>query len=342
MVVQVLTPILPAEDRSLTGRMVGQVHVTVIGAGAFGTAVGVAFARAGHAVTLYCRTPEQAAAINAHGENRGYFPGHPLPRNVSATCDLESAGAADAVCLAFPAKEMDGYITRFEQVLEPGTVVINLVKGLHEVDFTFAALFARRLPELRYVALKGPTFARPLFNAEWSGLTCGTNSESARQLVRELFRDQPVDLDHCNSAEAVDAVSAIKNVYAVVLGLVASMGLSENTTFLLISRIVKEIGVLLRRLDCDGSALLCHCGLGDTLLTGLCDTSRNRTLGFMMGKGIPIDPNRSGFLAEGVRAVATLHRRGGGPDTPLLEAILDILEGRAAPISVLGVFGSGR
>ncbi|SHI36009.1 glycerol-3-phosphate dehydrogenase (NAD(P)+) [Roseomonas rosea] len=316
-----------------------KASVTVIGAGAFGTAVGVSLARGGHAVTLCCRTEEQASAINAEGENRNYFPGHALPNTVSATSRLEPALSADVVCLAFPAKQMDDYVARFERDLPPDAIVINLVKGLHDQTFTFAGLFAQRLPGVRYVALKGPTFARPLFNAEWSGLTCGTSSESARQVVQDLFRGLPVDLDHCASAEAVDAVSAIKNVYAVVLGLVASMGLTENTTFLLISRIVKEISIILRRLGYDSSALLCHCGLGDTLLTGLCDTSRNRTLGFMMGKGIPIDPNRSGFLAEGSRAVTTLHRRAGGPDTPLLEAVQEILAGHAQPISILAILG---
>jgi glycerol-3-phosphate dehydrogenase (NAD(P)+) len=330
----------PAPAMAAAGRATARrASITVIGAGAFGTAVGVSLARGGHAVTLYCRTAAQADSINAEGENRAYFPGHALPRSVSATHDLDSVLGADAVCLAFPAKQMDDYVAHFTRALPPEAVVINLVKGLHDETFTFAGLFAQHLPNVRYVALKGPTFARPLFNAEWSGLTCGTTSESARQLVEELFRGLPVDLDHCGSAEAVDAVSAMKNVYAVVLGLVASMGLTENTTFLMISRIVKEISVLMRRLGYDSTALLCHCGLGDTLLTGLCDTSRNRTLGFMLGKGIPIDPNRSGFLAEGSRAVTTLHRRAGGADTPLLEAVLEILAGRAQPISILAVLG---
>ncbi len=313
-------------------------HIAVLGAGSFGTAVAATLARSGHAVDLYCRTAEQAELIQDTRENRRYFPGHKLQAQITATNDLDRALAANVIFLAFPARMMDDYAGKIAAGAPSDAIVVNLVKGLHEEAFTFAALFERVKPSVRYVSLKGPTFARPLFLGEWSGLTCGTSSEPARALVTDLFKDAPIVLDYSASAEAVDAVSAAKNVYAIVLGLAASVGLSENTTYLFVTLILKEISVIVRRLGFDPAVLLSFAGVGDTLLTGLCDTSRNRTLGVMMGRGIPIDSSRSDFLAEGARAVSTLRRHLEGAETPLLDAVLAILEHRAEPMSILNVF----
>lgn len=316
-------------------------HVSVLGAGSFGTAMATAMARSGFAVDLYCRTPEQSQSIRESGENQRYFPGYRLRDGITATSDLDLCLAADVICLAFPARNMDGYARQIGAAAKDGAVVINLVKGLHEQDFTFAALFAREAPQTRYVALKGPTFARPLFLGEWSGLTCGTASEPAREMVERLVAGAPVALDFCASAHAVDAVSAMKNVYAIVLGLSAAVGSSENTTYLLVTLILKEMRAILEGLDYPVDAMMSYAGVGDTLLTGLCDTSRNRTLGLMLGKGIPIDPLRSNFLAEGARAVSILRGQAPQVQAPLLDAVLAILENEAPPMSIFNIF-SGR
>jgi glycerol-3-phosphate dehydrogenase (NAD(P)+) len=314
-------------------------EIAVLGAGAFGTAMAESIARSGRDVALFCRTSEQAKAIQASGENRRFFPGQKLHPAIVATNDQQQALACPIVFLAFPAKNIDVYADLLASSARSGTILVNLVKGLHLRHFTFASLFTERVPQATYVAFKGPTFARPLFLGEWSGLTCGVDSEATLKQIRMLFQGSHVDIDWCGSATAVDAVSAIKNVYAIALGLAASIGLSENTIFLMVSRIVKEIRAILQLLSLDTEALFCYCGLGDTLLTSFCDTSRNRTLGFMIGKGIPIDSSRSDFLAEGVRAISVLHHRIDHSATPILNALVEILEHRAEPLSILEGLG---
>ena len=156
--------------------------------------------------------------------------------------------------------------------------------------------------------------------------------------MARLFAHASVALDHSDSPGAIDTVSAVKNVYAVALGISAALGLSENTTFLLVSRIIKEIRTILIALGHDADVMLTYSGLGDTLLTGFCDTSRNRTFGFMLGRGLFIDTERSGFLAEGVRAFAILRARVDRP-LPLLDVIVDILEHRVEPLAMLETLG---
>lgn len=311
--------------------------VAILGAGSFGTAIAAAIARSGHRVNLYCRTSEQAHEIERTRENRRYFPGHTIPSLIHATNDIDTALAAPIVFLAFPARTIDFYAEKLCSAREHLTIV-NLVKGLHQEHFTFAQLFEKQVPQASYVALKGPTFAKPIFLGELSGLTCATRSIESRRIMSALFSGSMIDLDYSSSPEAVDALSAMKNVYAVSLGIGAALGWSENTIFLLVSQIIREMRSVLANLGWDQEALLTYSGLGDTLLTGFCDTSRNRTLGFMMGRGLHIDTTRSGFLAEGARTIAILRDRITSP-IPIVDAIIEILEHRAEPIALIEALG---
>jgi glycerol-3-phosphate dehydrogenase (NAD(P)+) len=308
-------------------------RICVFGAGAFGTAIATVLARSGVPVGLYCNTREQAAEIRAHSSNGRYFPGFRLPDGISPTDDFRDALSADIHFLAFPARTMSTYV---ESVDDRATLtVVNLVKGFHERHLTFANLFERELPNIRYVALKGPTFARQLFLGEPSGLTCGSRDPASIAAIRELFRDTSVDVDGCGAPDAVDAISAIKNVYAIAIGMAASLGFAENTIYMLLSRIVREIRSAFGKLGLEDAVFYNYAGLGDIMLTSMCDTSRNRTFGTMLGRGVPIDFERSGFLAEGVRSIGILRREMDGVDLPILQTINNVLSGRAAPLSLL-------
>lgn len=320
--------------------------LAVLGAGSFGTAVATALARAGNRVTMLCRTPEQATQIDREHRNPRFFPGHALSPLIDATADADAALGAAILFLAFPSRVMDDYAGRIAAAAAPGTLVVNLIKGLHPDHFTFAELFAARAPQVGYVALKGPTFSRPLFLGEWSGMTCGADDPADGARVAALFESAgALAIDTIGSARSVDVASALKNVYAIALGLVGSTGPSENTTFMAATLVVKELRRVLDALGCSPEVLWSFAGVGDILLTGLCDTSRNRTIGLMMGKGVPIDLVRSDFVAEGVRAVGALEARLGGPEggrvaTPLLDAVAAVLHGRASPTHIFDTFGA--
>lgn len=314
--------------------------LAVLGAGSFGTAIATALARGGNRVTMLTRTPEQAAEINAGGNPR-FFPGHTLNPLIDATADLSAVIGADMLFLAFPSKVMDDYAARIGREARAGATVVNLIKGLHPGRFTFARLFAELAPDKAYVALKGPTFSRPLFLGEWSGMTCGADDPAQGRAVTDLFGGGgALAIDTVDSAASVDIASALKNVYAIALGLVGSTGPSENTTYLAATLVIKELRRVLDSLGCVPDVLWSFAGVGDILLTGLCDTSRNRTIGLMMGKGIPIDFVRSDFVAEGVRAVDALEAHlGSDVETPLLDAVADVLHGRAGPSRIFETFG---
>ena len=235
--------------------------LSILGAGSFGTAIATALARGGNAVTLLCRTPEQAREIGESRRNPRFFPGHTIDPLIAATADVETALTADIVFLAFPARAMDDYAVRLAAAARPGVVVVNLIKGLHPAHFTFAELFASRAPGLGYVALKGPTFSRPLFLGEWSGMTVGADDPATGDRVAALFANAgALAIDRIGSARSVDVASALKNIYAIALGLVGSTGPSENTIFMAATLVIKELRGVLDALGCAPEVLWSFAG----------------------------------------------------------------------------------
>ncbi|MFL1462853.1 NAD(P)H-dependent glycerol-3-phosphate dehydrogenase [Roseococcus sp. DSY-14] len=317
-------------------------RIAVLGGGSFGTAVAAAAARGGEEVALVCRTARQAEAIGRTGRNADYFPDIALPPGLRATAEVDACRAAEVLFLAIPARHMDDYMPLLSGGLRPGAAVVNLVKGLDTRRLTFAERFAQDAPGVGYVALKGPTFARPLLLGEYSGLTIGTADPALEARLRALFGGGAIDFDSCASAAAVDAVSALKNIYAIMLGVLASLNLSDNTRFMFITRVLAEARQVMEVLGFDPGVVSLYCGVGDILLTGSCDTSRNRTLGLMIGKGIPVDPNRPDFLAEGVRSVRIIAEHLPPGAAPLIGALTAVLDGAIPPGEMPDILLRGR
>jgi glycerol-3-phosphate dehydrogenase (NAD(P)+) len=305
--------------------------IAVLGGGSFGTAMGVAAARSGNRVSLICRTELQAELIRETRKNSSYFPDVEISPLVTASSDVNLCLEADIVFIAIPARFIDEYLEIIVKRMKPGSMVVNLVKGLDSKYLTFAEHFQENASGVEYVALKGPTFARPLLLGELSGLTIGAQSEEAERRLRAVFAGTSLDFDASRSPASVDMVSALKNVYAIILGVVASLNMSDNTRFMIITRIIAEAREVVDSLGMDGSVISKYCGVGDILLTGMCDTSRNRTLGVMIGKGIPVDANRPDFLAEGVRSVRIMLKHLTPGVAPLIEYLAKVLDGKSTP-----------
>lgn len=319
---------------------VDEGRVAVIGGGGLGTAIAAGIARSGHHVTLLCRTAAQSDAIRTTGINHRYFPGLPLPSGIATTADLADVTDVDVVFLATPITAIEEYALTLAPIVSPAMVVVNMAKGLHARHLSTARLFAGAMPRNPYLALKGAVFARPLLLAEWSGMTLGHDPRHADAAARvaALLDIRSLLVERFPSAEAVDVVSALKGVYGIFLGLLASTGASENTMFLGLTFVFREMSRILSALGLDPRVMMSFAGVGDTLLTGLCDTSRSRTWGLMIGKGA-IDLKQVADAFDSLRTVAILRGHLGDAPTPLLDAVVAVMDGGAAPSSIVRAFG---
>lgn len=278
-------------------------RVSVIGAGAWGTALACVARRAGRDVTIWAREADVVAAINDDHENKIFLPGVPLDPALTATDDLALAARADALLLVAPAQFLRATCAAIAPHLAPGVPVVICSKGIEqESGALMTEVVAETLPGRPVAVLSGPTFAAEVARDLPTAVTlaCADN-DIADALVAAiggpLFR--PYLADDLVGAEVGGAV---KNVLAIACGVTAGRGLGDNARAALITRGLAEMTRLALVKGGRAETMAGLSGIGDLTLTCTDMQSRNYSLGVAVGEGRTLDEimaeRRS--VAEGV------------------------------------------
>lgn len=313
-------------------------RIGVIGAGAWGTALALAAARAGRKVTLWVREPDVLESIRHNGVNARFLPRVPLPAEIESTGELPAATDADALLLAVPAQHVRHLVTRLGAGVLAGKPLVLCAKGIERQT---GKLLTEILVETGAAIpgiLSGPSFARDVADGLPTAVTIAAPGSVSRRLqssfAHATFRPY-ASADLTGTALG----GAAKNVYAIGSGIVAGMGLGESAQAALIARSFAEFLRLGRAMGARDETLMGLSGLGDLVLTATSSTSRNFSFGLALGKGTPLtrmlEPGRP--LAEGVETAPALVARGSrhGIELPVAEAISDILGGKLTLDSAL-------
>jgi len=286
-------------------------HITVIGAGAWGTGLAIILGRKGaHSIRLWAREPEVCEAISAHRVNEHFLPGRCIPPSVLATGDLQEAlHGAEIVVSVMPSQHCRQLFRAAAPFLRPAMLFVSATKGLEEktllrmtevISQTISAeaKFAPRLG-----ALSGPSFATEAARGDPTALTiASTDGELAKTIQRE-FGDPRFRLYTNDDVIGVELGGALKNVIAIAAGICHGLGLGHNSIAALITRGLTEMTRLV--VACGGrvETMSGLAGLGDLVLTCTGGLSRNRNVGVELGRGrkLPeIIAGMHGSVAEGV------------------------------------------
>jgi glycerol-3-phosphate dehydrogenase (NAD(P)+) len=276
---------------------------TVIGAGAWGTALAMVAARAGRAVALYARDADHAARIAAQRENPR-LPGVALTADIAVTNDLASAARADIVLVATPAQHLRGAVNALAPHLAPATPVIACAKGIEHGTHKFMTdIIAETAPRAVPAILSGPSFADDVARGLPTAVTLAAKDEAlAAKLVQALgsptFRPY-----HSTDVRGVEIGGAAKNVLAIAAGIVVGKRLGASAQAALTTRGFFELSRFGRALGARPETLVGLSGLGDLILTCSTAQSRNFAAGLALGRG---EPPPAGKLAEGVSTAPVL------------------------------------
>ncbi|MGH6944829.1 MAG: NAD(P)H-dependent glycerol-3-phosphate dehydrogenase [Geminicoccaceae bacterium] len=309
--------------------MVGIDTVAVVGAGAWGTALALAAARAGRRVVLYARDPEVVASI-ASRRIHPRFPDIPLDPAIRASSALEDALAADAVLLAIPAQTLRAVC---RELSGPGAPLLICAKGLESArGVRLSEVAADECPGRAVAVLSGPNFAAEIARGLPAATTLAcTDAELGRRLAEALsgpgFRVYWTD-----DLIGVEIGGALKNVLAIAAGMVAGRGLGENARAAIITRGLAELGRLGEALGARRETLAGLAGMGDLVLSATSPTSRNMACGHAIGSGADPKALRAapGALVEGIFTAGAAVRLAArhGIEVPISAAVDAILEGR--------------
>ena len=304
--------------------------IGIVGAGAWGTGLAQAAARAGRRVLLFARDPAVVRSIRADRINPRHLTDVALEPAVDATAELADLGAADLLLLTVPAQTLRGVA----RGLPPGPAPLVIgAKGLETATGQrLSQVLASERPKSRVAVLSGPNFAREVALGLPAAATLGCADPALGQALAEALSGPSFRVYWTDDVIGVEVGGAIKNVLAIAAGVVAGRGLGENARAALITRGLAELARLGAALGARRETLMGLAGLGDLILSASSLTSRNMAFGHAIGQGA--DPQalcaRPGPLVEGVFTAAAVTRLAEerGVELPICAAIDAILAGR--------------
>jgi len=296
------------------------MRISVIGAGAFGTAMAIAAARAGNEVVLWAHDPDVAATIRETGANPDYLAGMPLSDRIRATNDLQEAATfADTMFMVVPSHHYREVLTNLRGHLRDGVKVISGTKGIENESLApMSAVTADVLGGhlAAFAVLSGPTFALETARGDPTAAVIASKDAAFAQEVQQVMSSPTFRLYHSSDVAGVELAGSLKNVIAIAAGVLEGMGLGFNTTAALITRGLHEMTRLGLALGGRLETFAGLAGMGDLVLTCTGALSRNRTVGVLLGKGKTLDDilREAKFVAEGIktsRAARALSERHG-------------------------------
>jgi glycerol-3-phosphate dehydrogenase (NAD(P)+) len=277
--------------------------IVFVGAGAIGTALGNLLAMKNDCrVILHSVEEDVVNSINNDHLNPAYFPSIPLTPSLKATQQNEVLNEARIIFLAIPSGVVIDYLVSLKNFIHPDAILVNLAKGFGNEHRNICETLRENFSN-PVCALKGPTFAREIINQLPTGFTLGFREDFVKDTLTDIFDKTTVHLDYTHDITGVEILSILKNIYAIVLGIVDAQFDSPNLRFLVLTKAFREMRKILLHFQGDEATLFRYCGYGDFTLTALNDLSRNRTLGLLIGKGFFSEQVSHELVLEGKKAV---------------------------------------
>ena len=293
--------------------------IAVIGAGSWGTALALVAARGARQVRLWAHSAEVAGALERERVNTIYLPGFTLADNIAPTSNLEEAIAgAQLVITVVPSHVCREVYTRLKPYVTPEMILTSATKGIEiasqmRMEEVIADVLGSGFPP-RYVALSGPSFALEVARDEPCAIVAAARDLSWAAVVQEALSSRRFRIYTNTDVVGVETAGAIKNIMAIATGAVNGLGLGYNSAAALVTRGLAEMTRLAVRLGGRRETMAGLAGLGDLVLTCFGQLSRNRRVGYELGRGRKLDEivGEMREVAEGVktaRAAFELARR---------------------------------
>jgi len=300
--------------------------VDIVGAGAFGTALGVALARGGASVTLLAREAAQVDEINTAYTNTARLPGVTLPDGLRATTD-PGALCAPVLLLSIPTQTLAGFLSSQGQNLSAQTLVacckgVDLASGLGPVGVIDAAL-----PGRTAAILTGPSFAADIARGLPTALTLACADADAGRALQMILSTPTLRLYRSSDVTGAELGGALKNVVAIAAGLAIGAGLGESARSALMTRGFAEMRRFATARGARAETMAGLSGFGDLVLTCTSEKSRNFSHGVALGRGETPDPTRTVEGLATAQAIATIAARD-GIDMPITALVTAVASGK--------------
>ena len=323
------------------------MNLTVLGAGAWGTALAASVAER-HPTVLWAHDPGQAEVMRGSRRNPRYLPGVTLPASLGVDADFDAAlghARGGLVIIATPMAALGELLAALRGRTDG---VLWLCKGFQQGSGRLGHEVAQAVaPDLRVGVVSGPSFAIEVARDQPTALVAASVDPQLCTDAVEALHSESLRVYTSNDPVGVEVGGAVKNVLAIATGIADGMptraggseGLGLNARAALITRGLVEMTRLGVALGARAETFMGLSGLGDLVLTATGDLSRNRGVGLLLARGLPLAQILAelGHVAEGVSTAPMVLRRAraAGVEMPITEAVVAVLEGRLTPVRAL-------
>lgn len=327
------------EQQNLSAESKMHLRVTVLGGGSFGTAMANLAARNGCDTIMWIRDKATAAEIQASKINQRYLPDFTLEATLKVVSDLDSAiRNRDIILVAIPSHSFRSVLRQIAPMIS-AQVVVSLTKGIEKDTFCFMSdIIRQELPEVPYGVLSGPNLAKEIMQGMPAGTVIASHSEQLRNAVQHALHSPLFRVFASDDLHGVELGGALKNIYAVAMGMGAAYQVGENSKSMLITRALAEMSRFAVELGANPLTFLGLSGVGDLFATCNSPLSRNYQVGYALGQGKTLEQAVAelGQTAEGINTIVQVRARARELNVymPITNALYEVIFEHASPLTV--------
>ncbi len=286
--------------------------VTILGDGAWGSAVATLVANNGYDVTLWCYHKEIAQEINQSSTNHRYLPDIIFPKNVSATHDIADAiSNVHIVFVAIP-------VTYIRSVLSTTTASsvnqtwVLLSKGIEQDTLLLPSQIIKDIStsSIEPVIVSGPSFAYELARKQLTGLVVAHQNQEIAQQIQKVLNCNYVTTTYSSDTIGVQLAGALKNVITIAIGMLDGAGFGDNLKSYVLTKGLQEIAAIITAVGGNQQTAYGLAGVGDVVLTALGKHSKNLIIGKKLGQGESLDQLKKEYsvFPEGINTIASINQ----------------------------------
>ena len=310
------------------------MKITVLGSGAWGTALALLLLENGNDVTLWSYTEEESSVLRETRENP-MLKGVPLPEAMKFTTDMACVKGCGLVVMATPSFAVRSTAAKLKELADPGTIIVSVSKGIEKnTSLRLSQAIEEEIQgKCPVVVLSGPSHAEEVGRHIPTGVVAAADTLEIAEKVQDIFMNQRFRVYTSDDKVGTEICAALKNVIALCAGVCDGMGAGDNTKALLMTRGLAEMARLGVALGGKKESFTGLAGTGDLIVTCCSMHSRNRRCGILIGQGKPVDEaiKEIGAVVEGYYAAANACALASkvGVEMPIAQAAYQVLyEGR--------------
>lgn len=315
------------------------LKIAVLGGGSFGTAMANLSSKNGCEVTLWVRDKRSVKSMQKTHINKKYLPDHKLDERLQFTHDLQAAvKGKDLIFVAVPSSAFRETLQKIAPFIS-AQAIVSLTKGMEKDTFALMSdVIADELPNVAFGVMSGPNLAKEIMNNMPSATVIASQSSALRLAVQKALHSAFFRVFASDDLIGVELGGALKNIYAIAMGMAAAYDIGENTKAMILTRALAEMSRFGVQAGANPLTFLGLSGVGDLYATCSSTLSRNYQIGNMLGRGMSLDQaiKKLGQTAEGINTIQQVNEKAmkAGIYMPITHALHDIIYEDKAPLGV--------